>query len=673
LGVAVFRRLATKARRCGGRVCGAFFGMALRAGRIARRARHGFTARTRYPDMKRQQSPMSDYVPRPALRNGHLMTIVCWGRPRRFPHLPPPEARLFDVAAGTRVLAHCHWQADRASRPLLLALHGLEGSSAAHYMRGLADKAFARGFNVILLNQRNCGGTEQLAAGLYHSGLTHDADVVLREVASTHGIDRVVVAGYSLGGNLALKLAGDYGREAPAELRGVCAVSPVIELAACVQALERRPNFVYQWNFVRGLKARMRRKAGCFPGRFPVERLGQVSTVRAFDEIFTAPHFGFAGAEDYYHRASAMRVVDRIGVPALVIAAEDDPFVPAGLFRDPRLTGNPHVRAIVTRHGGHCGFLEAAADGWDGYWAERRIIEFAREVTGEEGLLARHDDRVILHRVLEHADEVHAERLLDEHVLLPAPDELEHGEPHLLERPPRPLHARPRIPCLPRRAIEIEGRDDVGERLDPHVREACGLALLHQIANGHVALEDAEFTRRPDRMRFPGVAEARLGEDHGTVRPQHAEHLFDRELRVRQMVQRVQADGLVGRPVGKRQRFEIAGNETSAGRHTLAADAQHVLGDVDADRAEPEAFQPGGHPAAAGADIEHHVARLWLEALHGGGEIGDEPQPLGIERRARPDERLRPLPLVRPSPAQVAPLRPPVWCPCAGLQYRRFC
>jgi uncharacterized protein len=323
---------------------------------------------------------MLDYVPRPGLRNGHLMTVFCWGRPRRFPHLPPPEERLFDVAEETRVLAHCHWQPERARHPLLIALHGLEGSSAAHYMKGLADKAFARGFNVIRLNQRNCGGTERLAAGLYHSGLTHDADVVLREVAARDGIERIVVAGYSLGGNLALKLAGDYGTTPPPQLRGVCAVSPVIELDACVRALERRRNIVYQWNFVRGLKARMRRKAQCVPGRFPVERLGEVATVRSFDEIFTAPHFGFASAEDYYHRASAMRVADRIAVPALVMTAEDDPFVPAEPFRDPRLAGNPFVRVVVTRHGGHCGFLETPVNGSDGYWAEQQIIEFARQV-----------------------------------------------------------------------------------------------------------------------------------------------------------------------------------------------------------------------------------------------------------------------------------------------------
>jgi hypothetical protein len=288
---------------------------------------------------------------------------------------------LFRVAPDSQVLARCYWQPERAGRPTLLALHGLEGSSGAHYMRGLADKAFAAGFNVILLNQRNCGGTEALSAGLYHSGLTGDADVVIREVARRDGVRAVVVAGYSLGGNLALKLAGDYGDAPPPELRGVCAVSPVLELSACVRSLERRPNVFYQWNFVRLLKSRMRRKDQCAPGRFPIDRLPEVRSVRQFDETFTAPHFGFRDAEDYYHRASAMRVVDRIRVPALVITAEDDPFVPVEPFRNPALTGNPHVQLIVCRHGGHCGFVEATANGSDGYWAERMIVGFAKKVT----------------------------------------------------------------------------------------------------------------------------------------------------------------------------------------------------------------------------------------------------------------------------------------------------
>jgi predicted alpha/beta-fold hydrolase len=324
---------------------------------------------------------MNDFIPRRGLRNGHLMTLYAWGRPRRFPRLPAPSTRHFDIEPGTRVLAHCHWQADRAAHPLLLGLHGLEGSSNAHYMRGLADKAYARGFNVILLNQRNCGGTESLAAGLYHSGLTADADHVIREIAEVDGITEVVVAGYSLGGNLALKLAGDHGDTPPPQLRGVCAVSPVMELGACVAALERRQNIVYQWNFVRGLRARMRRKSMTHPGQFTVSGLDAIRTVRQFDEAYTAPHFGFEGASDYYHRASAMRVIDRIRVPALIITAEDDPFVPVTPFRDRAVTSNPHIEVLVTPHGGHCGFVADISEDGDGYWAEQRIIDFARRVT----------------------------------------------------------------------------------------------------------------------------------------------------------------------------------------------------------------------------------------------------------------------------------------------------
>ena len=324
---------------------------------------------------------MNEYVPKRILKNGHLMTVYCWGRPRTFPQLPAPTERYFDVEPGTRVLAHCYWQPVVAGRPAILALHGLEGSSSAHYMRGLAAKAFARGFNAILLNQRNCGGTEALSNGLYHSGLTADAVHVITQLAA-EGIDDVVVAGYSLGGNLALKLAGEYGDAPPPALKGVCAVSPVMELAECVQALERRQNLVYQWNFVRLLKARMRRKAAAHPDRFPLERLEHVRTVREFDEYFTAPHFSFKGASDYYFRASAMRVIDRIQVPALIITAEDDPFVPHGSFRDPRVRANPHLNVIVTRHGGHCGFAAEPNGHDDGYWAETRIVEFAQKVIG---------------------------------------------------------------------------------------------------------------------------------------------------------------------------------------------------------------------------------------------------------------------------------------------------
>ena len=313
----------------------------------------------------------------PRIRGGHRQTLYAWARPRQLPRLPQPVSRYFDVAPEARVLAHCHWHERPRDRPTLLLLHGLEGSSLAHYMRGLSDKAWAEGWNVVRLNQRNCGGTEHLSRGLYHSGLTHDPLFVIRELIESDGIRSLAVAGYSLGGNLALKLAGELGDGAPPELKAVCAVSPTMDLAVCVEALERRSNFAYQWNFVRNLKGRMRRKAAAFPGDFAVERLGRVWTVRQFDEVFTAPHHGFLDAADYYHRASALRVLDRVRVPTLILTAENDPFVPTAPFRAKEVAQHPCLTVVITRDGGHCAFVEAARADYDGYWAEREIVRFA--------------------------------------------------------------------------------------------------------------------------------------------------------------------------------------------------------------------------------------------------------------------------------------------------------
>ena len=164
-----------------------------------------------------------------------------------------------------------------------------------------------------------------------------------------------------------------------------------MDLARCVDALERRANAVYQWNFMRNLKSRMRRKAAAWPGRYDTAPLGGLRTVRGFDDAYTAPHHGFAGASDYYHRASALRVVDRIRVPALIVASDNDPFVPHEQFAAPEVAGNPHIRVLITRDGGHCGFLSVPGPDFDGYWAERTAVEFlaARSVRRASRAVAR--------------------------------------------------------------------------------------------------------------------------------------------------------------------------------------------------------------------------------------------------------------------------------------------
>lgn len=320
--------------------------------------------------------PPDPFVPHPVLASGHRMTLAAWARPRRFPRLPAPEARLFQTAPDTQVLGRCHWQAGHGARLTVILLHGLEGSSDGHYMRGMADKAWARGFNVVRLNQRNCGGTEHLTPGLYHSGLTTDPLAVMHALAAEDPLARFAFAGYSLGGNIALKLAGELMPADAARVAAIAAVSPPIELADCADALERPANLAYQWNFLRGLRARMKRKARLYPDVYDIAALARVRSVRDFDDAYTAPHNGFAGAADYYHRASSRRVLHRLPVPALLITADDDPFVPPAAARDPALQDVAQLTRIVTRHGGHCGFIGRATADDDGYWAERRVIDF---------------------------------------------------------------------------------------------------------------------------------------------------------------------------------------------------------------------------------------------------------------------------------------------------------
>ncbi len=313
------------------------------------------------------------------------MTLYAWAKRRAFSALPAAEPRFFDVADDARVLAHCNWQPDRQSAPTLLALHGLEGSSEAHYMRGLAEKAFAAGFNVVRLNMRNCGGTEHLSQGLYHSGLTADPLAVLTELRDRDALSRFVMAGYSMGGNVTMKLAGELGDATFPEVKAFAAVSPVIDLEQCVQAIERRENRIYEWNLCRNLQGRMRRKSKHFPSLFNLAGLWKVWSIRAFDDRYTAPHHGYDGAADYYQRASAMRVIDRVARPALILSAADDPFVPPQIFDAPAVRNNPHITTVITASGGHCAFVEhgngvpavaSANAGYDGYFAEKMVVDF---------------------------------------------------------------------------------------------------------------------------------------------------------------------------------------------------------------------------------------------------------------------------------------------------------
>lgn len=318
---------------------------------------------------------MKEFEPHPWLRNPHAQTLVSSLLPRRFPRLPRSVAREFETEPGTRIRGECHWQAEPRERPTLVLVHGLEGSSDSGYMLGLAERAFAAGWNAVRLNQRNCGGTELLTPTLYNSGLSCDYRAVLFELIERDTLARVLCAGYSMGGNLLLKMAGELAGAAPSQLAAVAAVCPCIDLAKCADAVGLPGNFIYQEHFVRNLKRRMRRKAALFPGKFDLAPLSRVRTLREFDDLMTAPYCGFRDASDYYEQSSALRLVREIQVPTLILTAQDDPFVPFESFSDPALTGNPHIELVAPKRGGHCAFISSEKRDAR-FWAEARIMEF---------------------------------------------------------------------------------------------------------------------------------------------------------------------------------------------------------------------------------------------------------------------------------------------------------
>ncbi|MBZ5506693.1 MAG: alpha/beta fold hydrolase [Acidobacteriia bacterium] len=315
------------------------------------------------------------FAPRPYLRNRHAMTLAGNFLPRKN-SLPEAEECLFRVDAEAQVLCHCHWQQDAERSPAVIIVHGLEGSSLSQYVIGNAGKAWAAGMNVVRMNMRTCGGTEGLTPTLYHSGLSGDVGAVLRAVIEQKRVRRVGLIGYSMGGNLVLKLAGELGTNAPAELKVVAAVSPAADLAASADAMHVGSNRIYEWKFLLSLMRTFERKRKLFPGRYKKVERFPVS-IREFDDVITARYCGFESAQDYYTRAAASRVIDTIALPSLVIHAMDDPFIRLLPETRSRILANPHITLLETPHGGHCAFL-AQPNGYDGRWAERQIMHFFR-------------------------------------------------------------------------------------------------------------------------------------------------------------------------------------------------------------------------------------------------------------------------------------------------------
>jgi hypothetical protein len=314
---------------------------------------------------------------RPLFRNGDLQTIAGRYWPPRWDDAGWPSAsRLFRTAADVQVLAKINRVGgDRT----IVIVHGLTACSEARYVLTLARRALEQGFDVVRLNVRNCGGTEHLAPTLYHSGLTEDLRSVVEQLAP----QPLAIVGFSMGGNQALKLAGEWGEDPPGHVAGVCAISAPIRLAECSRRIGERRNRVYELRFLRQLGATLRRKQLLLPERFSQFDAAAADSIWDFDHSVTAKAFGFESAADYYARASAAGYLSKIRLPALLVQAEDDPFIPFETYDDPVFSENEHLTLLTEPRGGHVAFLST---GRRRFWAEEQALHFVSQLRWDRPL-----------------------------------------------------------------------------------------------------------------------------------------------------------------------------------------------------------------------------------------------------------------------------------------------
>jgi len=314
-------------------------------------------------------------VPRfqPLVHNPHALTILgnYWPRKIDFVRFPPSRVE-YRIDASTRILVFQH-EPQGAPRGDILFVHGLEGSADAGYIQSFAQGALEANFRVHRMNLRSCGGTEELCETMYHSGLTSDTLEISKCIGLRNGKPLFLV-GFSLGGNVVLKLAGELGQTDL--LSGVCAISTPIDLAACVRMLDRPLNLLYARRFLERLRARVRRKSKLAPHLYSEAGLNDVTTIWEFDDRFTAPLFGFGTAANYYATQSAVRYLDTIRTPSLVITAKDDPLVPFQVYSHSAFRTNPALTLIATESGGHLGFLSR---GKPRFWVDQIAITWIED------------------------------------------------------------------------------------------------------------------------------------------------------------------------------------------------------------------------------------------------------------------------------------------------------
>jgi predicted alpha/beta-fold hydrolase len=299
-----------------------------------------------------------------------------WGKFFRLDQLKDTRAERLETPDGDFVALH-HLDAPEGA-PVLLLLHGLEGSVRSHYIQGLLRNAKSRGWRAQVMVFRSCGGELNRNRRSYHSGETTDLAFVIDHLQSTFPSVPVMLTGVSLGGNVLLKYLGEQGRNISPRIKAAAAVSVPYDLAQSSRFIDEGFARVYQWNFLRSLRAKAMAKLEQFPDLFDQQRFAAARTMFDFDDLFTAPVHGFAGAADYYARSSSLGWLDTISIKTLLLSAADDPFLPPQVLDEVREKArhNPNLEIEFPDHGGHVGFIGGHNPLSPVYYLEHRVGEF---------------------------------------------------------------------------------------------------------------------------------------------------------------------------------------------------------------------------------------------------------------------------------------------------------
>ena len=322
--------------------------------------------------MRERTEPVGPFRPAWWCRGAHAQTI--WGSVLRPAGPVARHRQRWETLDGDFLDVDAVAGAPRT--PILIVLHGLEGSARSRPVVGLLAAAARRGWRGLGVNFRSCGGTPNRLRRSYHGGETSDLAWVIRRVIAEHPDSVVFCAGLSLGGNVLLKYLGEQGDALPSALRAAVAISTPFELARSVDTLEQGFSRVYMRRMVRRLKHKTRAKLAQYPDLVDRRALTAVRTIAEFDEVVTAPVHGFRSATDYWRASSSAAFLPAIRRPTLLINAADDPFFPGDALPRAVVAANRCLTAEFTARGGHLGFLAGPWLGWPSCWAEARAIRF---------------------------------------------------------------------------------------------------------------------------------------------------------------------------------------------------------------------------------------------------------------------------------------------------------